>query len=248
MLAYRERYFTMKKLLYLSPAVCLCLFFSTASVRAVTFVTASGATNGGRPVSAQADFTFGTGANANQISITLTNLLANPTDVSQLISDLFFTLSNNATTTGSTGSGTGVNIASNGTASSAGSLTTVWTTTNTSANTIHLDDLGAGASGPANLIIGPAGPGGVYTNANGSIAGNSAHNPFLANSANFVVSFSAPLPTGTTVTGATFSFGTTAGQNVPGQPLTPVPEPATMTLLAGTAAGLFFLRRKLGMA
>ena len=35
------------------------------------------------------------------------------------------------------------------------------------------------ASGPDYTLIGPPGPDGTYSNANGSIAGNPAHNPFL---------------------------------------------------------------------
>ena len=56
----------------------------------VTFYTPSGSTIGGRPVSDQALFT----TTAGSLVITLTNVQPNPTDISQLLSDLSFTLSN----------------------------------------------------------------------------------------------------------------------------------------------------------
>jgi len=94
-------------------------------------------------------------------------------------------------------------------------------------------------TGPSHTIIGPPGPGNVYSNADGSIAGNGPHNPFLNQTADFTITFPLPLLMGVTVTSATFSFGTTAGNNVNGVlRTTAVPEPN----FSGTLAlGLGFL-------
>jgi hypothetical protein len=90
-----------------------------------------------------------------------------------------------------------------------------------------LDVLAAGGAGPAHLIIGPPGTGGTYSNANGSIAGNGPHNPFLNQTATFTLT--APnISASSTITSATFSFGTTSGVNVIGQSV--VPEPSSLVL------------------
>ena len=105
---------------------------------------------------------------------------------------------------------------------------------------------GPGHAGPAHLIIGPPG-GPTYSNADGSIAGNGPHNPFLNQSASFTLT--APNVTSdTTITGVTFSFGTTEGANeIPGVPVAGVPEPGSIVLFAtatGTLAGYFGWRRR----
>jgi hypothetical protein len=81
----------------------------------------------------------------------------------------------------------------------------------TTSTTIDLDRLGNGDSN--HLIIGPPGAGNVYSNADGSIAGNGPHNPFLNQTATWVIN--APnVSAATTISAATFSIGTTEGGNL----------------------------------
>lgn len=98
-------------------------------------------------------------------------------------------------------------------------------------------------AGPEQTLIGGTGSG-LYGAANGSIAGNNPHNPFLTGT----VTFTLVVP-GVTVN-STFSnvvvqFGTTA---TPPSQVNEVPEPASMLLLgtglAGAAAAFRRRRRK----
>src|SRR5262245_39228133 len=90
----------------------ICMFAAKSYANAITFATPTGATTGGGPVNASATFT----TSAGLLSITLTNLQANPTDVAQLLSDLQFTTSNPTILTGtlSGSSAAFINIAANG--------------------------------------------------------------------------------------------------------------------------------------
>ncbi len=81
----------------------------------------------------------------------------------------------------------------------------------------------------------------MYSNANGSIAGNGPHNPFTDGTATFLLDVSG-VTMSTNVDSAVFSFGTTPGIDVSGIPQTSIvpviPEPPSLLLL-GT--GLLFL-------
>jgi hypothetical protein len=217
-----------------------------AHAGSITYVTPAGSTAGGQPVDAEAVFTTGTGT----ITITLTNLQANPTSVVQNLSDLLFTVGqgtlNTSNETGATSQEITVN--SGGSFSLGPMLTTpsavgwIFSGSGTSGS---LDVLAAGGAGPAHLIIGPPGTGGTYSNANGSIAGNGPHNPFLNQTASFTLT--APnISASSTITSATFSFGTTSGVNVVGQA---VPEPSSLVMglaalgLVG-AVGLYRTQRR----
>ena len=215
-----------------------------AHAGSITYVTPSGSTTGGGPVNAEADFTTAAGS----ITITLKDLQANPKDVAQLLSDLSFTVGNGGSLTGSAQTGASsqeLTVNGNGTFNTGANLTTVaavgWVYTTTS-STGTLDVLqGPGHAGPAHLIIGPPG-GPTYANANGSIAGNKAHNSFLNQSASFTIT--APnVSTDTTITAATFSFGTTEGASlIPG-----VPEPSSLVLGLlglGLVGSIGFYRRR----
>ena len=106
-----------------------------------TFVTPTGATTGGGPVSASATFT----TSANQISVSLSNLQANITDVAQALSDLFFTYSGGNLTgqTLTSSSGQAITVASNGTFSLGSTVPAGWALSAPASNTLLLNDLGA---------------------------------------------------------------------------------------------------------
>jgi len=218
-----------------------------AHAGSIQYVTPGGSMTGGGPVNAEADFTTAAGS----ITITLKDLEANPKDVSQLLSDLSFTVGNGGSLTGSTQTGASsqeLTVNGNGTFSIGANLTTVaavgWVYTTTS-STGRLDVLaGPGHAGPAHLIIGPPG-GPTYANANGSIAGNGPHNPFLNQSAMFTIT--APnVSADTTITAAIFAFGTTEGASlIPG--VSTVPEPSALVLGLvglGLVGSIGFYRRR----
>jgi PEP-CTERM motif-containing protein len=212
----------------------------------VLFATPDGSTVGGLPVNAAATFDIASGT----LDIVLSNLQTNPTSVVQNISDLFFALSTGAATLDSS-QGTERTVNQNKTFTDGNSVSTGWRLISATFDgvsgfelcVICSDGVNAGV-GPAHTVIGgPAGDN-KYDNANGSIAGNGPHNPFLAESATFHLSVAPDAQ----VTGATFSFGTTAGSNVPGQcerNCTPVPEPASLVILgSGFIVTLLVARRR----
>jgi hypothetical protein len=216
-----------------------------AHAATITYQTPSGSTAGGGSVSATALVTTGAGT----VSITLNNLQTNPTDVAQLISDFDFVLSNNATV-GTLTSSTGPQITVNGGGTftlGVGTPSTGWGLNNNIGGGLQLDALGF--IGPAGLIIGLPG-GATYSNANGSIAGNGPHNPFINQTATFQIAVTG-VTASTTVTSGTFSFGTTAGVNVAGCVAgtvncgaSTVPEPVSLALTGSGLLGLYFIRRR----
>ena len=205
-----------------------------------TFQTAAGATeSGGNPVSASASVTTGAGT----VTITLFNLLVNPTTVAQNISDLDFSLSG-TTALGSLGSSSGqeVTVAANGTFTTGSTVATGWALSSPSTGSYLLNVLGT-AIGPGHTILGAPGAGGTYSNAGGSIAGNDPHNPFLNQSATFTLNITG-VTANTTVSNVVFSFGTAAGDNVPGGGSS-VPEPVSLSLVGGGLLALGLLRKRL---
>jgi hypothetical protein len=224
-------------LLITSVLVGVLVFAPSSSNAAISsFNTPTGATLGGQPVDAAVTFSTAAGG---AIHITLQDLLQNPTDVGQLLSDLSFHIAGaTGTLTGSlTGSsGQEVTVAGNGSFTTGGSPATGWAFTGGTGGNFLLNVLGT-PIGPAHLIIGPPNTGtGTFSAANGSIAGNGPHNPFIFEVASFDVSVTG-VTAATLIDNVVFSFGTTPGANVPAAG-SPVPEPGTLLLLGVGLAGV----------
>ena len=223
-------------------ASLLVLTIGLASANTITWTTPAGSTSAGGLVDASATVVTSTGS----VTVTLNDLLGNPHNVGQLLSDFFFTLSSTPTTALSTTTTPTeplnlIDIASNGSVTSNPGSFATWGLTSSGA-IVHLDSLTGGGT---QTIIGPSGPGGVYTNANSSITGNSGHNPFINGTATFTFLVGG-VTTNTTVTAATFSFGTAAGDNVLGTTCITncggtqqdIPEPLSMFLMGGGLLGV----------
>jgi hypothetical protein len=177
--------------------------------------------------------------------VTLTNLQANPTNVTQTINDLDITISSGSTAGSSLFSSTGqeITVNANGTSTISTSTTsTGWVYRTPTSTTLSLDGLGAGTDAPMHFIIGPP----SYRNADGSIAGNGPSNPFLYQQATFMI-MGAGLTADTTISALDFSFGNASGLLVAGvPPTTTTPLPAALPLFASGlgALGLLGWRRK----
>ena len=218
----------------LVPAIILA--GTSAHAGSVTWVTPPGSMNAGNPVDAQAVFTF----SGNVLTIMLTNLEPNPSDVAQCVSALIF---ETATALGSqnsyTSSGLERTVNSGGTfTDNPTAVSTGWVLSNPSGSILALDVLvGPGHAGPAHTLIGePGGP--TYSAAGGSIAGNGPHNPFLHDTPTFTLNFTG-FTSDTVITAVRFQFGTTdsVDHQIPGVPQM-VPEPSSFVLIGMGLIGL----------
>ena len=188
-----------------------------ASAAIVTYATPVGSTTGGQPVNASATFTTGAGT----IHIDLVNAIVDPKSVVQNVSDLKFTVSTGQNTGTLTGSSALERTVNSGGSYSNGSLVSSGWSLTTLGSALYLNVLGT-AIGPAHTLIGSPDGSNVYGNANGSIAGNGPHNPFLFGTLAFDLAVPG-VTASSTISSAIFSFGTTQDGNLVTGAVVPVP-------------------------
>jgi hypothetical protein len=229
----------------LAPGLALALALALGpnpAMAAVQMATGSASSSDGS-LAASATFTTST----NQVVVTLTNTLSPSAFVSpgQALSDITFTLSNPTTTTNFTGS-TAAGQFGNVTGSTPGVVTYVSTDAQTgnttpvrwfangsvSGSTVTLETIGGGQ--PSQMIAPLVPNGGTYPNSNGGVPN---FNSYVIGPATFTLNLAGVTAT-TTVTAATFSFGTGPDHFVTGTIVTPpIPEPSTMIMAALGAVG-----------
>ncbi|HAU37275.1 MAG TPA: hypothetical protein DCX07_06110 [Phycisphaerales bacterium] len=197
----------------------------------IVYETPAGSAFSGESVWARATFTTA----VNQVTIVLENLQADQKSVGQCLSGLRFILSTGQSS-GALSSSNGVErtVATNGTYSDGGTVSVGWQMSVTGEE-FFLTLLGTSMS-PKHTILGPPNASDVYARANNSINGSS-HNPFLGESAAFVLSVPG-VTAGSGISSVTFCFNTSPGSEIY------VPEPAALSLLGLGGACLVFRRRR----
>ena len=230
------------KLFGLLGGMSICaLGLQPAAAATITFFGTGTGSDGA--LAASADFTTSSGF----LSVTITNTLAASqiTSAGQTVSDLVFTLSNApGDLVDTSASGQLANISGTGSVTNVSGAPVRWLGQgppppngtgffSIAGNTITLEAIGGGQ--PSQLLL-PSGT--SFTNANSSITGGQ-FNPFIVGPATFTLDLSG-VSANTTITSATFSFGTGPDTFVtgvpPGVPFQVVPGPIVGAGLPGVLA------------
>jgi len=230
-----------RRTLFVRLPVAVLMISGIAMGTSITFTTPSGSATSDGSVNATAVFAVSPGV----LTITLNDLLSNPTSVGQLSSNLAFSLSSSLSASASmTSSAQERTVNPDHSYTEGGTVSTGWALQAFGSSGLILCVICPNNGTPApttnpppsHLIIG-AGP---YTNASGSITGNPPHNPFLDQTATFTIHDSTITST-MVISHVVFGFGTQFGSTVNGElsvGTSAVPESRTM-LMIGT--GLILL-------
>jgi hypothetical protein len=239
------RFKSLKKALASLPILAIALIASSVTAKADPISVCTG------PGCSTTNVTGTIVAGNGTVTITLNNNLTNAQVVSviQNVSGVYFQVSGyngGAVSLSASNSTQSTNIDGSGNAVLAGSVNPTGWAAGHSGSTLTACVICAfgisSPAGPDQTLIGGTGSG-AYANANGGIAGNDPHNPFLVGTLTLTL-VTPGVTVNSTFSNVVIQFGTEA---TPPQ-ITNVPEPASMLLLGsgliGAAAGIRRRRNK----
>lgn len=207
------------------------IFALATEAHAFTAQYSVSGTSAGVAVTSAATFV----TSAGQMTLTLQNTTPHTADAGQLLTGIRFTLTPLLSVAATLTDATAIprNIAGDGSYVDGLSQSIIGTWESSLNAGVYQFDFNPNAEF---AIVGPADGetnsiAGLY-NANGSINGNSGHNPFTAKSATFTLS-SAQITAGTTIENVSFIYNTGLSNVIVATPVlpppaTPIPEPSTV--------------------